>query len=100
MASSGNPREYIQRIGRIIRRYIGKEEAIIHDIIVIPSFSKLFPEFKAMEWKIFKKEIERYEEIAINAINNAEALEIIYNIKDIVMGEVMIWVRLELMNKF
>ena len=90
MASSGNPREYIQRIGRIIRRYIGKEEAIIHDIIVVPSFNKLFPELRAIEWKIFEKEIERYEEIAINAINNAEALEIIYNIKDIVMGEVMI----------
>ena len=90
MASSSNPREYIQRIGRVIRRYPGKEEAVIYDIIVVPSFNRLFPEFRAIEWKIFEKEIERYEEIATDAINNAEALEIIYNIKDTVMGEVMI----------
>jgi len=86
MASSGNPREYIQRIGRVIRRYPGKEEAIIYDIIVVPSFNELFPEFRAMEWKIFKKEIKRYEYIAMNSINNAEALELIYNIKDTIMG--------------
>jgi len=86
MASSGNPREYIQRIGRVIRRYPGKEEAIIYDIIVIPSFNELFPEFRAIEWKIFKKEIERYEYIAMNSINNAEALELIYNIKGTIMG--------------
>jgi len=86
MASSGNPREYIQRIGRVIRRYPDKEEAIIYDIIVIPSFNELFPEFRAIEWKIFKKEIERYEYIAMNSINNAEALELIYNIKGTIMG--------------
>jgi superfamily II DNA or RNA helicase len=86
MASSGNPREYIQRIGRVIRRYPGKEEAIIYDIIVVPSFNKLVPEFRAIEWNIFKKEIERYEYIAMNSINNAEALELIYNIKDTIMG--------------
>ena len=85
MASSGNPREYIQRIGRVIRRYPGKEEAIIYDIIVVPSFNKLFPEFRDIEWNIFKKEIERYEYIAMNSINNAEALELIYNIKDTIM---------------
>jgi len=33
MASSGNPREYIQQIGRVIRRYPNKSEATIYDII-------------------------------------------------------------------
>lgn len=82
MASSGNPREYIQRIGRVLRRYPGKNEAIIYDIVVIPSFSDLPPELKDMERKIFGKEIKRYEEIAQIAINNAEALKVIYDIKE------------------
>ncbi len=82
MASSGNPREYIQRIGRIIRRYPGKNEATIYDIVVIPSFDKLPPEFRDLEWKIFKKELLRCEEITKVAINNAEALGLIYNIKN------------------
>jgi superfamily II DNA/RNA helicase len=82
MASSGNPREYIQRIGRIIRRYPGKNEATIYDIVLVPSFDLLPPEFKDIEWKIFKKELLRCEEIANIAINNAEALRLIYDIKN------------------
>jgi superfamily II DNA or RNA helicase len=81
MASSGNPREYIQRIGRIIRRYPGKNESIIYDIVVIPSFESLPPDLREIEWKIFQKEIKRYEEIAEIAINNAEALKLIYDTK-------------------
>jgi len=86
MASSGNPREYIQRIGRVIRRYPGKNEATIYDIIVTPSFNELPSELKKIEWKIFQKELERYEEISRHAINSAEALEILYNIKNKLMG--------------
>lgn len=82
MASSGNPREYIQRIGRIIRRYPSKNEATIYDIVVAPSLDKLSPELRDIERKIFDKELRRYEEIAKIAINNAEALELIYDIKN------------------
>ncbi|GAI57555.1 unnamed protein product [marine sediment metagenome] len=86
MANSGNPIEYIQRIGRVIRRYPGKEEATIYDIIVIPSFSSLPQELREMEWKIFEKEVTRYEEIAGIAINNAEALNTLYNMKNVLFG--------------
>ena len=82
MASSGNPREYIQRIGRIIRRFPEKNEATIHDIVVIPSLDKLPPEYRDIELKIFKKELSRCEEIAKIAVNNSEAIRLIYNIKN------------------
>jgi superfamily II DNA or RNA helicase len=82
MSSSGNPREYIQRIGRVIRRSPGKEEAVIHDLIVTPSFENLPSSFKEMEWRIFKKELERVEEIAGIAKNNAKALEVVYRLKN------------------
>ena len=84
MASSGNSREYIQRIGRVIRRYPNKNEATIYDIIVAPSLNRKLPsELKNLEKKIFEKELKRYEEIAQIAINNAEAMEIIYKIKNV-----------------
>jgi superfamily II DNA or RNA helicase len=82
MASSGNPREYIQRIGRIIRRYKNKIEATIYDIVVVPSFNGLPTELKEIEWNIFEKELRRYEEIAKIALNNAEALRSIFKIKN------------------
>jgi len=56
MASSGNPREYIQRIGRILRRHRDKKRAVIYDIIVIPSFYiNMPPEYKELEKKYFTR---------------------------------------------
>jgi len=83
MASSGNPREYIQRIGRVLRRYPGKDEATIYDIVVTPSSTRLPPSWRNIEKRIFAKELERYEEIARPAINNAEALSLVDRIRDI-----------------
>ena len=37
LASSKNPREYIQRRGRVLRRAEGKSVAHIHDVLVLPS---------------------------------------------------------------
>jgi len=82
MASSGNPREYVQRIGRVVRRYPGKAEAIIYDLIVIPNFTYIPKELRDMERRIFEKELRRYEEIARIAVNNAGALKMVYDLKD------------------
>jgi superfamily II DNA or RNA helicase len=81
MASSGNPREYIQRIGRVIRRCPGKREAQVFDIIVTPSCSNLPEEWRAIELRMFRKELSRCEEIAQIAINNSEALKLISDVK-------------------
>ena len=82
MASSGNPREHIQRIGRVIRRYENKEKAIIYDIIVTPPMDKLPSQIKPIEREIFTKEQFRYEEIAKIATNNADALKKIFEVKN------------------
>jgi len=78
MASSGNPREYIQRIGRVIRRYPGKEEATIYDFIVRPDFTNLPKELIEIERKILDKELKRSMEIAQIAINNTEAVKMLH----------------------
>jgi len=59
LASSTNPREFIQRRGRILRKYPGKEYAEIYDFIV---YDEDYP-------SLIKKEIERLYEFASIAIN-------------------------------
>lgn len=73
MSSSTNPREYVQRIGRIIRQDEGKRFAHLYDICVdsVP----LDDECIDIEKKIRSKEQQRMREIAENAINSVDALE-------------------------
>jgi len=79
MCSSGNPREYIQRIGRLIRRHEGKGAAMVYDIIVAPSIKALPPELAALERRIFSRELWRCRQIAEMAQNSAEALSFLDN---------------------
>jgi superfamily II DNA or RNA helicase len=74
MASSTNPREFIQRRGRILRLYPGKNCATIHDIIVVPTITgNIDPDFFDLESKIMGKEISRYIEFADSATNSGSA---------------------------
>lgn len=76
MENSGNPREYIQRRGRILRNYPGKAKATIFDIIVIPSFSfSVETELLELEKKVVAKELARYKEFANIAVNRVECLK-------------------------
>lgn len=79
MTSSGNPREYIQRIGRIIRPCKGKGHAKIYDFIIKPNFTKLDEELSKLEQSIYTKELARAIEIAQNAINGMDAYHLLYN---------------------
>lgn len=73
MASNTNPREYIQRIGRIIRQSEDKECAYLYDLCVTTSLD-YDSEIGEFEQAIRNKEKIRMKEIAKNAINSAEAL--------------------------
>ncbi len=86
MASSGNPREHIQRMGRVLRRYPGKNHAVIYDIVVVPNPAITPPEIRALEWSIFTREMSRYQEIAQLASNNVEALDRLSKIQDHILG--------------
>lgn len=76
MASSTNPREYIQRVGRIIRQSPGKKSAQLYDICV-DTIHLGDDESSSLERKIRSKEQIRLKEIAENAINSIDALKII-----------------------
>ena len=87
MASSTNPREYIQRIGRIIRQAKGKGIADIYDLIIKPDL-KAFRDDNLieMEKRIFNKEFERVLDLSKNALNNTTILNMLFDIKREVMG--------------
>lgn len=81
MSSSTNPREYIQRIGRVIRQSPEKEFASIYDIIVRPNLKAINSNLAKIEKSVFEKELERAKEIAENAQNNSEALIMLNSIR-------------------
>ncbi len=71
LASSGNPRQFIQRRGRILRPHPGKERATLFDMIVMP------PELDRETWEVernlLRKELRRFVEFADLADNVGEA---------------------------
>lgn len=71
LASSSNPRQFIQRRGRILRPHPGKTTATLFDMVVIP------PRLDRAHWEIEKKlldkELNRLIEFAELAQNAAEA---------------------------
>ena len=73
LASSTNPREFIQRRGRLLRNADGKTHAEIYDVIVRPAPSGSVDEAaRNVELKVFEKELRRVEEFASSADNAAE----------------------------
>lgn len=77
MASSGNPREFIQRRGRLLRPSADKEFATIYDFVVGPPLTQN-SKGKSSSWiAIFKKELERIEEISSDAMNREQVQTII-----------------------
>lgn len=79
LSNSSNPREYVQRIGRVLRQSKTKSRATIIDFIVKPVETEN-KTTNLIEKQIFEKEKIRIIEIATNAINNAEAIQNIYKI--------------------
>ncbi|TRX56690.1 DEAD/DEAH box helicase family protein [Thalassomonas sp. M1454] len=69
LASTTNPREYIQRRGRVLRKSQGKDKAIIHDFLVAP------PSSQYREDDMIEKELERAFEFSNLAINRNESNE-------------------------
>ncbi|MCH2046048.1 MAG: DEAD/DEAH box helicase family protein [Saprospiraceae bacterium] len=76
LASSTNPRQFIQRRGRLLRKAKGKDLAIIHDFIITP------PDFGGdvsdsaynLERKFFRRELSRIQDFCETAENGQTAL--------------------------
>ena len=72
LASSQNPRQFIQRRGRVLRRSEGKHLAVIHDAIVVPVNAEEEPD----QISLLKAELLRSVEFAEHALNRAAGAEL------------------------
>ena len=77
LASSSNPKQFIQRRGRILRQALGKKLAEIHDFLVIPPSDAFTSDLFAIERKLLRKELLRVLEFAELADNGPKAMEIL-----------------------
>jgi len=80
VSNTGNPKEYIQRRGRVLRRYPGKQKAVIYDMIVIPDFGSDRDTFES-EKKIVESQFRRIEEFVKDSLNSSEISRNLFKVK-------------------
>ncbi|MDB3856395.1 DEAD/DEAH box helicase family protein [Halieaceae bacterium] len=73
LASSQNPRQFIQRRGRVLRTSPGKYRAVIFDAIVVPVSLELEPE----QLSLLKSEFQRSLQFAKTALNSGAESQLI-----------------------
>ena len=89
LASTGNPKQFVQRRGRILRTWNGtypdgtsKDHAIIHDVFVIPYLNQTIdPEYEESERNIVRKELSRHSKMSEISLNPGYGKEKIDAIK-------------------
>ncbi|REA58219.1 DNA repair helicase [Dyadobacter luteus] len=79
-SSTGNPRQFIQRRGRVLRLHKDKIHATIHDLVVVPEVSD--ENTFEMERGLVRKELERVVDFANLAMNKTDTYETFKNILD------------------
>ena len=67
-ASTGNPRQFIQRRGRVLRKHPDKHMAEIHDLVVAPEISASSNSFR-MEQILLKGELQRVKNFSMLSEN-------------------------------
>lgn len=86
LASTTNPKEYIQRRGRVLRKSPGKEYAEIYDFITLPreldTVSFLSEKELKYDRSLVQRELQRIEDFRNLAENSYESMEEILNIRE------------------
>lgn len=67
LASTKNPRQYVQRRGRVLRKQAGKQKATIFDFVVLP----FTYEGKSSSYLLVRSELERVDDFCKLALNRA-----------------------------
>ncbi len=73
LSSTSNPREFIQRRGRILRNFPGKNMARIIDFIVLPNRNSIELLDERIDTNIIEKEMPRFAEFSRFAFNEFSA---------------------------
>ena len=85
LASSTNPKEYIQRRGRVLRIQEGKKYAVIYDFVTLPRDLDSITPTTDFEYdlSLIKRELSRVKDFASAALNEYESDQLISNIENI-----------------
>lgn len=75
LASSRDPRQFVQRRGRILRRSPGKDQALIHDFIVV--LPDGYDTDSTYAKRLIKSELGRVAEFSSLSENRSEAYEVL-----------------------
>lgn len=81
LASSVNPRQFVQRRGRVLRKAEGKKYAHIYDFIVAPSLDQISEETFNVERNLLRRELGRVSEFAKISLNPHDASDKLRNLK-------------------
>lgn len=85
LASSTNPKEYIQRRGRVLRKYPGKKHATIYDFVTLPIPLEKIEQYNSdiigSVRSLAMREIERVKEFASIAMNPYKSDSLIAEIR-------------------
>lgn len=85
LASTTNPKEYIQRRGRVLRKADNKPFAEIYDFVTLPreldSVSGLTTEQAQRDLSLVKNELARIKEFGRLSMNSMEANDLIWDIQ-------------------
>ena len=73
-SSTGNPRQFVQRRGRVLRKSKEKEKATIWDLIVMPPMNYTNDEVLSVERNLFMSEVKRIVNFAVLADNETEII--------------------------
>ncbi len=86
LASTTNPKEYIQRRGRVLRKAENKPYAEIYDFVTLPreldSVSGLTVEQAQRDLSLVKNELARIKEFGRLSMNSMQANDLIWDIQD------------------
>ena len=85
LASSTNPKEYIQRRGRVLRKFPGKEYATIYDFVTLPTeldYVYSGSENANMDLALVKKEMRRIMEFGRISKNPSDADSLIKQLSE------------------
>ncbi len=77
-SSTGNPRQFIQRRGRLLRKHKDKPYATIFDMVVVPRLNDNNAELFNMERNLVHNELRRvgyFASLALNFYDSKQALE-------------------------
>ena len=77
-SSTGNPRQFIQRRGRLLRKHKNKSFATIYDMVVIPRLQNQVGELYNIERNLVRNELNRvayFAHLAMNYYDSKDTLE-------------------------